>query len=594
MNSVVKNCLILFVLINSLNLFSQDSKEIIFFDNFESYNVDEQLVCQNPEDWTTWDNLPCTYQDPYISDSIVWNEITSIVIVDSNDLVKPIDNYTEGRYRISFKMHVPEGYCGYFNTLQVFDGMNSKDGMQVFFAEGNAFIKCPVATDFNYTQNTWFENSVVIDLDNDHAKYFYNNQLIEEWQWSHGGSFSGVNELGGNEFYPWNNYSQGVAKFYIDDYKIEQLEPVVLLPPLNLNLETSGSDIILTWDNPYGGEWLHWDYGNTGNGIGTGGPFYIASKWNPTDLVEYDGFYLSKLKFFAQSNTCTYSLRVWIGENSPILIFEQDVPEFETFDWNEVILNSLVLIDASEELWFGYVCTSQIGEFPASCDDGPAIQYSGDMISIDGVSWVSLSADYGLDYNWNVAGFVSETTENKELATPLVNNKVGEQLHEFEPILYFNKKNDELKNIDNKYLQGYKIYHSYNWGSYIYTDFSTATTWTHEDLGYGHHSYYIRALYDEGVSDPSDTVSLFMTNMDENKRTDILISPNPAADILNIHTQSNLNTINIYDQYGKLAEIKENFNSNFYQLNTTKFNSGFYLLSIDTENGTFIERVIIK
>ncbi len=253
MNSLIKTCPILFSIIISFNVFSQVSEEIIFFDDFESYNVDEQLVCQNPEDWTTWNNLPCTYQDPYITDSIVWNEIKSIVIVDSNDLVKPIDNYTDGRYRISFKMHVPEGYCGYFNTLQIFDGINSNEGMQVLFVEGNAHITCPTATFFNYTQYSWFENKIIVDLDNDHAKYFYNNQLIEEWQWSHGGSFSGVNQLGGNEFYPWNNFSQGIAKFYIDDYKIEQLEPVELLPPLNLNLQTSGSNIVLTLGQPIPG-----------------------------------------------------------------------------------------------------------------------------------------------------------------------------------------------------------------------------------------------------------------------------------------------------------------------------------------------------
>ena len=45
------------------------------------------------------------------------------------------------------------------------------------------------------------------------------------------------------------------------------------------------------------------------------------------------------------------------------------------------------------------------GTFPAGCDDGPAIQYNGDMISTGG-AWVSMSADFGLDYNWNIAGYV--------------------------------------------------------------------------------------------------------------------------------------------------------------------------------------------
>ena len=30
-------------------------------------------------------------------------------------------------------MYVPDGYLGYFNTLQLFNGTNSEWGMQVFF-----------------------------------------------------------------------------------------------------------------------------------------------------------------------------------------------------------------------------------------------------------------------------------------------------------------------------------------------------------------------------------------------------------------------------------------------------------------------------
>ncbi len=42
--------------------------------------------------------------------------------------------------------------------------------------------------------------------------------------------------------------------------------------------------------------------------------------------------------------------------------------------WNEIDLNSPILIDASQELWLGYVCSSlNAWDFPAACDDGPAL-----------------------------------------------------------------------------------------------------------------------------------------------------------------------------------------------------------------------------
>lgn len=589
MASLINVGLILFLIVSSSNIFSQESKELIFIDNFENYTVNEQLVCQNPEDWTTWDNLPCTFQDPYITDSLAYSGIHSIIIVDSNDLVKPIDNYTEGRYRISFKMRVPEGYYGYFNTLQVFDGMNSHDGMQVFFMEGNAFIKCPTATDFNYTQNSWFDNKIIVDLDNDHAKYFYNNQLIDEWQWSHGGSFSGINQLGGSEFYPWTNNSQGVARFYIDDYQIEELEPLQLLPPENLTLDLSGIDIILNWESPFEDYWLHYDGENSGNGIGPG-PVYTAARFLPEDIQDLDGWLLTKIKFIAKNNDCSYSLRIWTGENAGNLIFEYDVSEFIPDSWNEIELNNPILIDASQELWLGNICSSiNAWDYPAACDDGPAIPYKGDLVSYDGINWVSMSLEYGLDYNWNIRGLVTENAKKEENTKELTQSKITPNRFVF--------KNIQADNIytDNKNLLGYNVYYAISGGEFNLLDFTEDTSYVYENVEKGIlYEFYVTSLFNEGESIPSDTVSVILTNMDENERTDILISPNPVTYILNIHTQSSLNTINIYDQYGKLVEIKENIHSNFYQLNTTNFNSGVYMLRIDTENSTYIERIIIK
>jgi hypothetical protein len=43
--------------------------------------------------------------------------------------------------------------------------------------------------------------------------------------------------------------------------------------------------------------------------------------------------------------------------------------------------------------------------WPAGCDAGPAVTGYGDMININGV-WDAMSTAYGLDYNWNIQGFV--------------------------------------------------------------------------------------------------------------------------------------------------------------------------------------------
>ena len=105
----------------------------VFFDDFESYNVGEQLVSQNPDDWTTWSNSPGSAEDPYIVD----NGGNVVEITGTNDLVYVMDNYTSGFYTIMFDMYIPTGADGYFNTLQDFAGTASSWGMQVYFGETN-------------------------------------------------------------------------------------------------------------------------------------------------------------------------------------------------------------------------------------------------------------------------------------------------------------------------------------------------------------------------------------------------------------------------------------------------------------------------
>ncbi len=558
---------------------TQDTKAIIFFDDFEIYIPSGQLVCQNPDDWTTWDNLPCTYQDPYITDTLAYSGLNSVVLVDSNDLVKPINNYTSGRYKISFKMFIPEGSYGYFITLQKFEGLNSNWGMQVFFLEeGNAHILCPSAIPFQYSNNSWNSNDIIIDLDHDHAKYFHNNILIEEWCWSYGGGWSGINQLAGSEFYPWTNVPQGVGKFYIDDYQIEELEPFQLLPPENLTLETSGNNIILNWESPLQTYWIHYDGENYGNGIGPG-PVYIAARFLPEDIQALNGMFLTKIKFFARNSDCSYSLRVWTGENAGNLILEQDVPEFTPDSWNEIELNAPVLIDASQELWLGNIC-SNAWDYPAACDEGPALPFKGDLVSFDGINWVSLSLEYGLDYNWNIRGLVTENTDNKENAMHLTQHKT--------PPL-FRSNQTALKN-----LTGYNIYHSFNWGPFDMLDFTTDTMFTHEKLLTGNYEYYVTALYDEGESIPSDTVSAFLTNIIENKINNIQISPNPAKDFVVILSDQIIQNVSLMNLSGQIFEENNEIKKYSFSIVLNQYDPGVYLIRIESENELIYKKIIIQ
>ncbi|MBN2173063.1 MAG: T9SS type A sorting domain-containing protein [Bacteroidales bacterium] len=557
-----------------------------FFDDFENYNPGQQLACQNPNDWTTLNYLPCTYQDPFITDSIAYSGTLSIILVDSNDLVKTLNDLTTGRYKISFKMFIPEGSYGYFTTLQKFEGYNSLWGMQVFFNEdGNGLIVCPSAIPFHYNYNTWNNNDIIIDLDHDIAKYFHNNVFIEEWCWSYGGGWAGINQLAGSEFYPWTSVQQGTGKYYIDDYQIEQLAPLMVEPPENLQVNPLNEDLILTWSSPYDGIWLQYDNGNFGNGINAGGaPIYIAARFSPEDIEDLDGMFLTAIKFFAQNNDCIYSLRVWTGENATNTILEQDVLNFIPYSWNIVELNNPVLLDVSEELWIGNVCSSiNYWDFYAACDDGPAISNKGDMFSIDGINWESMSIGYGLNYNWNIRGLIQENTDLVEIEAS------GSQ------ITSPNKYKDNP--INSKSFLGYNIYSSINEGSFEMLDFTEDTSYIYPDPLPGKlYSFYVTSIYDEGESTPSDTVSILISGNKEviNSELEIKIFPNPVGQQLFINSDAEMNRITVYDITGRTVLTNDNLKTFEFILDTEVLKSGLCFINVKTSGQPFIKRFVRK
>jgi hypothetical protein len=159
-------------------------------------------------------------------------------------------------YKISFQIYVPSGFLGYFNTLQDFAGAGSVWGMQVYFntnGSGSVDGGGEGAGTFSFAHNTWILNELIVDMDNDWAEYKLDGESVLGWQWSIGAFGDGsLNQLGGVDFFAWDNSGAGTPKYYFDDFKIEEFGAPALMPPLNFTLNVSFENIQLTWDSPEG------------------------------------------------------------------------------------------------------------------------------------------------------------------------------------------------------------------------------------------------------------------------------------------------------------------------------------------------------
>jgi hypothetical protein len=80
----------------------------VFCEDFESFTVGQQLVCQDSVNWTTWSWDPCnTTEDPLISSAQSFSPTKSVVIAYNNDMVKPLGNDTTGIHDMTFRFYVP-------------------------------------------------------------------------------------------------------------------------------------------------------------------------------------------------------------------------------------------------------------------------------------------------------------------------------------------------------------------------------------------------------------------------------------------------------------------------------------------------------
>ena len=288
--------------------------------------------------------------------------------------------------------------------------------------------------------------------------------------------------------------------------KEEFIKVIPFAPPRNLAAEVMDYDVELTWQDPtWGDEWLHYDDGINDSSIGASSgdmiDFDVAVRYEPDQIVGFDGMFLTQVRFFPRSYDCEYSVRVWQGANAINLLVDQVVTNPVIDQWNTVDLNTPVQIDASQELWFGYRNNCQSG-YPAGCDAGPAIAYYGDMIYWNG-EWQSLSVDHSLDYNWNIQGWVSPNAKGEIASIPLAKpvRSLSSGLLEIGnlPKSQFAEVTTENKERD---FVSYNIYRNGN----LLADNIVVENYLDESLQDGIYNYYVTAVYDEGESGASNEV----------------------------------------------------------------------------------------
>ena len=267
--------------LDNLKVTLQQNVEVIVDDDFEAYTVGNKIAVEAQAAgnnwWTTWNNNPGSSEDGVVA---MQGDTKSGHLTYNNDQILLLGDAESAMYSCSFDMFVPTGKNGYNNILHVFAGSGSEWAVEVNYntSSGTYIEAAGVSTDFTCPINEWFNVRFDIDLDNDLATFFVNDEEIVSWQYSLKTDGSqGVRKLAAMDFFPPTNAS--TSEFYIDNVYVVKIggasAPHFAFTPTNVN-ETLGEDEVTAVDITVAntgnsiGDWMGWlDFGAGGEGTQT-------------------------------------------------------------------------------------------------------------------------------------------------------------------------------------------------------------------------------------------------------------------------------------------------------------------------------------
>jgi len=204
--------------------------QVILSDDFESYTPGAHMSQSDSINWTTWDNLPGSAEDGYISNVQASSGTNSLMISKDNDQVWLLGDSTSGKYEISLKIYVPADSCGYFNLLHKFAGGASDWSNEVLILPHDSTFRLYVGGNDTahvvYTFDTWHSIVYSADIDADLMVLTFDGDTVFSWPFSLNGSGNtGVKQIGGMDFFGYDIYKTGNVRLYIDDVKFERYYP---------------------------------------------------------------------------------------------------------------------------------------------------------------------------------------------------------------------------------------------------------------------------------------------------------------------------------------------------------------------------------
>ncbi|MDR2776385.1 MAG: T9SS type A sorting domain-containing protein [Tannerella sp.] len=210
-----------------------------------------------------------------------------------------------------------------------------------------------------------------------------------------------------------------VSAVYEDDeestFSSTTISYVKFKAPADLKIERIGATnkVKLSWNAPVYEQTIYWGtmYPTYRVGFENNSPFYYGQKWSSEEIAPLNGEYIEAVQFFPWENN-TYEIYISQGEYSYRQNIEPSLLIYKNM--TTVTLNEPFPIDGSKSLIVSVYSAG--GDYPAICDDGPAVDGKGNIYSPDGEHWEKFY-DEGSPDEFNFNFIVSAVVSSERRAT---------------------------------------------------------------------------------------------------------------------------------------------------------------------------------
>ena len=389
----------------------------------------------------------------------------------------------------------------------------------------------------------------------------------------------------------------------------EELNPSYCAPgdPIHAEVLDATDQVKIWWGvepaDPVS-DWLYYDDGENEDAIGlqSGGSFYWGIKFPAASLAQYEGCAVTKIGYFDYT-AHTGVVRIYQGSNgngpSNNMVGSYNYTATGTEDWVEWDITPAAF-DNTQDLWI--VMNNSNGQYVAALG-----AYTGDpngtMLSTDGSTWYTLSdATQGqLEGTWNLRCYVTNQYAGAaaavEMALPTLNNgrtlahtgiaKGGNvELLRSAEIDHYNVYRS-VDNVEYTFLESVPV-NEINYYEYFDTPETAGTYY-----------YKVTAVYDNGCESDgapaydnpdNNYVQVEVTGMGENNDK-VALYPNPTSGNVTIEA-AGMSRITVVSVLGQVVFDTE-VSVDTYTLNMAQFNTGMYMVRINTESGVVVKRVTV-